>query len=284
MPASSTPARSEGVERNTHLRALALDNRSRLDESSKSLVGLSGDVEASAAAIEQLAQASEEVRTFVTLVQKLARQSKLLALNAAMEAARAGEHGHGFAVVAEEVRRLAAMSSDAAERTERVVSGVLTRRRAVARVERAHGGNGARGARGDRTRLARRSERSRRRWPKRTAGPRRSSAPRLRRTALVHEMQQKLDSMAAGTDSFAAAMEEVAASSEEQSASTEEIAAAAATLSGAAERLSRLVANLRLDEAPSQTPRRRRTSESARPRRTAGAGLQLAPTGRPVTA
>src|SRR4029079_7366830 len=108
-----------------NLRALALDNRSRLDESAKSLVGLSGDVEASAAAIEELAQASEEVRSFVTLVQKLARQSKLLALNAAMEAARAGEHGHGFAVVAEEVRRLAAMSSDAAERTENVVSGVL---------------------------------------------------------------------------------------------------------------------------------------------------------------
>ena len=61
----------------------------------------------------------------MTLVQKLARQSKLLALNAAMEAARAGEHGHGFAVVAEEVRRLSAMSSDAAERTERVVGDVL---------------------------------------------------------------------------------------------------------------------------------------------------------------
>src|ERR1051326_8338256 len=115
----------EGVDRNARLRALALENRSRLDESSRSLDALSGDVEASAAAVEQLAAASEEVRTFVTLVQKLARQSKLLALNAAMEAARAGEHGHGFAVVAEEVRRLAAMSSDAAERTERVVAGVL---------------------------------------------------------------------------------------------------------------------------------------------------------------
>ena len=115
----------DGVDRNAKLRVLAVENRARLDDSSRSLAALTGDVEANAAAIDQLARASEEVRSFVTLVQKLARQSKLLALNAAMEAARAGDQGHGFAVVAEEVRRLAAMSSDAAERTERVVSGVL---------------------------------------------------------------------------------------------------------------------------------------------------------------
>ena len=128
----------EGVHRNAQLRTLALENRARLDDSSRSLTALSSDVEANAAAIDQLAQASEEVRTFVSLVQKLARQSKLLALNAAMEAARAGDHGHGFAVVAEEVRRLAAMSSDAAERTERVVNGVLHGISAVAQLERAH--------------------------------------------------------------------------------------------------------------------------------------------------
>ena len=228
----------EGVERNAQLRALALENRSRLDESSRSLDALSGDVEASAAAIEQLAQASEEVRTFVTLVQKLARQSKLLALNAAMEAARAGEHGHGFAVVAEEVRRLAAMSSDAAERTERVVSGVLQRHRAVARVERANGRNGARRARRDGGRLAIVR-------PDRESGRRRGrldvvdqrAATRSQRSCRA-KCASKLDSLADGTESFAAAMQEVAASSEEQSASTEEIAAAAGTLSGAAERLS----------------------------------------------
>ena len=86
----------------------------------------SNDVSASAQAIESLGAASEEIRSFVGLVRKLARQSKLLALNAAMEAARAGEHGEGFAVVASEVRRLAAMSSDAAERTEEIVAGVLS--------------------------------------------------------------------------------------------------------------------------------------------------------------
>ena len=241
----------EGVERNAHLRALALENRARLDDSSRSLTALSSDVEASAAAIEQLAQASEEVRTFVTLVQKLARQSKLLALNAAMEAARAGDHGHGFAVVAEEVRRLAAMSSDAAERTERVVSGVLRGDRAVALVERTHGRDGSRSARRDGRGLAVVRPDRDARWPKPTDGRRRSST---RSTADERPVARCADRSSIrwrrARSSFAAAMEEVAASSEEQSASTEEIAAAAGTLSGAAERLRKLVANLRLEEAP----------------------------------
>ena len=237
----------EGVERNEQLRALALENRARLDESSHSLTALSGDVEASAAAIEQLAQASEEVRSFVTLVQKLARQSKLLALNAAMEAARAGEHGHGFAVVAEEVRRLAAMSSDAAERTENVVSGVL-RGIAQSRASSERTVDTVRAVRG----ATEEGSRSFGHIEKAVADADgwTSSIQRASTAAsgLVREMRSKLDSLAAGTDSFAAAMEEVAASSQEQSASTEEIAAAASTLAGAADRLSRLIANLRLDD------------------------------------
>jgi len=74
-----------------------------------------------------LAEASGEIRSFVLLVRKMARQSKLLALNAAMEAARAGEHGSGFAVVAGEVRRLARSSNDAADRTDKLVADVLER-------------------------------------------------------------------------------------------------------------------------------------------------------------
>jgi methyl-accepting chemotaxis protein len=239
----------EGVERNEQLRALALQNRARLDESSRSLAALSGDVEASASAIEQLAQASEEVRSFVTLVQKLARQSKLLALNAAMEAARAGEHGHGFAVVAEEVRRLAAMSSDAAERTENVVSGVL-RGIAQSRTSSERTVDTVRAVRGateEGSRSFGHIEQAVADADGWTSSIQRASTAA---SGLVHDMRSKLDSLATGTDSFAAAMEEVAASSQEQSASTEEIAAAASTLAGAAERLSRLVSNLRLDEQP----------------------------------
>ena len=115
----------EGVTRNTNLRTLALENRAGLDASTDSLASLAADVHASASAITALSDASEEIRSFVTLVRQLARQSKLLALNAAMEAARAGTQGAGFAVVAGEVRRLAAMSTDAAERTGAIVKSVL---------------------------------------------------------------------------------------------------------------------------------------------------------------
>jgi methyl-accepting chemotaxis protein len=91
--------------------------------------------------LDALSAASEEIRGFVLLVRKMARQSKLLALNAAMEAARAGEQGSGFAVVASEVRRLARSSQDGADRTEALVKEVLDR---AARVREAVGaGEGA---------------------------------------------------------------------------------------------------------------------------------------------
>ncbi|HTJ21405.1 MAG TPA: methyl-accepting chemotaxis protein [Gemmatimonadaceae bacterium] len=250
--ASLDSGATEGVDRNARLRALALDNRARLDESTRSLAALRVDVEASAAAISELAKASEEVRSFVALVQKLARQSKLLALNAAMEAARAGEHGHGFAVVAEEVRRLAAMSSEAAERTEQVVNEVL------AGIDQSR-------ASSERTVDTVRGVRDSTEQGSRSFGQIEAAVAEAdgwttsiqqavgAASTLVRDMRSKLDSLAAGTESFAAAMEEVAASSQEQSASTEQIAAAASTLSGAAERLTRLVANLKLASTDAHT-------------------------------
>ncbi|MEO7085321.1 MAG: methyl-accepting chemotaxis protein [Gemmatimonadaceae bacterium] len=237
----------EEVARNETLRSLALENRSRLDSSSQSLATLVTDVEANAAAIDGLAQASEEVRTFVTLVQKLARQSKLLALNAAMEAARAGEHGHGFAVVAEEVRRLSAMSSDAAERTERVVRGVLNGI-AQTRAASSRSVDTVRAVRGATEEGSRSFGEIEKTVAQADAWTSSIESAVTAANGLTQEMSTKLESLSVGTESFAAAMEEVAASSQEQSASTEQIAAAAATLSDAADRLTKLVANLRLEE------------------------------------
>jgi methyl-accepting chemotaxis protein len=237
----------DGVERNARLTSLAQENRTRLDESHSALTMLATEAESTAAAAEALATASREIHSFVTLVRKIARQSKFLALNASMEAARAGEQGEGFAVVASEIRKLAASSAEAADRTEETVSLLLERvdgvressRRTTATVTHVQ----------ETTREAVSSfEQVERAVHEVESWTNSIDASAEESRGLIDESTLRLDALAQGTESFAAAMQQVAAATQEQSASAEEIASAASALSAAAKRLLAVVGAFRLGE------------------------------------
>ena len=108
-------------------------------ETVKQMHEIAGAVEESTVIVRDLGENSKEIGSIVEAISEIAGQTNLLALNAAIEAARAGEQGRGFAVVADEVRKLAEASQSAVEKIGTIIETIqVTTEKAVQAMELGH--------------------------------------------------------------------------------------------------------------------------------------------------
>jgi methyl-accepting chemotaxis protein len=124
---------------------LALDGGKVAEETLASMRGISDSTKKVAARITELGKRSQEVGAIVAVINDIADQTNLLALNAAIEAARAGEQGRGFAVVADEVRKLAERTTKATGEIASMIESIQAETKSAVQAMELNGGEVQRG-------------------------------------------------------------------------------------------------------------------------------------------
>jgi methyl-accepting chemotaxis protein len=208
-----------------------------VDQTVEGINGIAQVVDESGQAIQTLGKQAEQIGTIIAVINDIADQTNLLALNAAIEAARAGEHGRGFAVVADEVRKLAERTTQATTEVGESIGAIQSQtRQAVEHMgsanERVESGVGLATQAGEALLGIVQGSKS--------------------VSDVIQAIAASAEEQAAATEQIARNVESITAVTREASESTSQAAGAAAQLSTKAEQLQTLVGQFKIDRGASR--------------------------------